>query len=39
MNFKEWLLNESRGIRLSPEVIKAIDDNINQIVNSLKTFN
>ena len=31
MNFKEWLFNESRGMRLSPELIKAIDDNLDYI--------
>lgn len=38
LNFKEWLMNESRGIRLSPEVIKAIDDNIDEIYKAIKTF-
>jgi hypothetical protein len=31
MQFKNWLLNESRGMRLSPELIKAIDDNLDYI--------
>ena len=30
MQFKQWL-NESRGMRLSPELIKAIDDNLDYI--------
>lgn len=38
LNFKEWLINESRGIRLPPELIKAIDDNLDYIASKATKF-
>lgn len=42
LNFKQWIINESRGIRLPPDIIKTIDDNLDYIVQKgtkLQNFN